>query len=174
MTGRREFLQTLSAGAAWMLPGLPLLAQDEKVIPFAGAPAPNAARRGMVWDELTSWMTPTEGVFAVQHYGVSEADPAVTKLEISGLVNQPLTLTMEQIKARARVEHTVTIECSGNAPVGPLIGNSKWAGTPLAPLLKEAGLKPEGIEVVFFGTDSGTEKIRDAEYKQNFARSLSV
>src|SRR5262245_25198403 len=174
MTGRREFIHGLTAGAALMLPSLPLLAQEDKMIPFAGGPAPNAARRGMVWDELTSWTTPTDGVFAVQHYGVPEGDPAVTRLEISCLVGKQLTLSMEQIKARPRVEHTVTIECSGNAPAGPLIGNSKWAGTPLAPLLKEAGLKPEGIEVVFFGTDSGTEKIRDAEYKQNFARSLSV
>lgn len=173
MTGRREFFHGLT-GAALTLQGGSLWAQDEKVIPFLGGPAANAPRRGMVWDELTSWMTPTDGVFAVQHYGVPEADLSNSKLAISGLVNKPLTLSMEQIKARPRVEHTVTIECSGNGPVGPLVGNSKWAGTPLAPILKEAGVKPEGIEVVFFGADSGTEKIRDADYKQNFARSLSL
>src|SRR5262245_10420083 len=150
MTGRRDFLNGMAAGAAVLLQGGMGWAQEEKVIPFAGAPAANAPRRGLVWDELTSWNTPTDGVFAVQHYGVPEGDPAVTKLEIGGLVDKPLTLTMDQIKARRRAEHTVTIECSGNAPAGPLIGNSKWAGTPLAPILKAAGLKPEGIEIVFF------------------------
>src|SRR5690349_6540649 len=134
MTGRRDFLNGLTtASAALMLQGGDLLAQDEKVIPFAGAPAANAPRRGMVWDELTSWNTPADGVFAVQHYGVPEGDPVTTKLEISGLLGKPLTLSIDQIKARPRVEHNFTIECSGNAPAGPLIGNSKWAGTPLAP-----------------------------------------
>lgn len=54
------------------------------------------------------------------------------------------------------------------------IGNARWTGTPLGPLLKECGLKPGGREVVFWGADEGKEKIRDAEYPQNFARSLSL
>ena len=33
------------------------------------------------------------------------------------------------------------------------IGNARWAGAPLAPILKEAGVKKEGIEVVFWGAD---------------------
>lgn len=34
------------------------------------------------------------------------------------------------------------------------IGNARWAGTPLAPILEEAGIQKEGREVVFFGADS--------------------
>jgi len=60
-----------------------------------------------------------------------------------------------------RVEHAVGFECSGNnnARGNPLVGNAKWAGTPLAPLLKEAGLKPTAREVVFFSFDKGTEDV---------------
>ena len=54
------------------------------------------------------------------------------------------------------------------------VANVKWTGTPLAPLLDECGIKPEGIEIVFFGSDQNIETIRDAEYQQNFARSLSL
>jgi len=54
------------------------------------------------------------------------------------------------------------------------VGNVKWTGTPLGPLLRECGLKRDGIEIVFFGADQKTEKIRDQEYSQNFARSLST
>src|SRR5436305_9018033 len=54
------------------------------------------------------------------------------------------------------------------------IGNVKWAGTPLAPLLKECGIAPEAVEFAFWGSDKKTEKIRDGSYEQNFARALSV
>ena len=108
------------------------------------------------------------------HYNTPEVDAAGWKLDIGGLVSKPRMITLEELKSRPKREHIVTLECSGNGPAVGLIGNAKWVGTPLAPILKEAGLHPEGIEVVFFAADSGTEKIRDAEYKQNFARSLSA
>jgi len=53
------------------------------------------------------------------------------------------------------------------------IGNVKWTGTPLGPLLKECGLLDRAVEIVFFGADEKIEKLRDKEYLQNFARSLS-
>ncbi|TIX52273.1 MAG: sulfite oxidase, partial [Mesorhizobium sp.] len=54
------------------------------------------------------------------------------------------------------------------------IGNARWAGTPLAPILEEAGVLENGIEVVFFGTDKGEVPIRDVKMQQNFARSMSL
>ena len=59
-----------------------------------------------------------------------------------------------------------TLECSGNNGTGldfatGFIGNARWAGTRLAPLLEEAGVLKEAIEVVFYGVDSGTLTIRD-------------
>ena len=33
------------------------------------------------------------------------------------------------------------------------VGNARWAGTPLAPLLERAGLLEAGTEVVFWGAD---------------------
>src|SRR5882724_9650196 len=72
MPGRREFLLGAAAGAAGWLRA----AEDEKVIPFVGTPAFNPARPNMIWDDLTQWNTPTDQVFAVQHYGVPEFDAA--------------------------------------------------------------------------------------------------
>ena len=57
------------------------------------------------------------------------------------------------------------MECSGNHTGLPfatgLIGNARWAGTPLAPVLEEAGLLKEAIEIVFYGIDGGMQTIRD-------------
>jgi DMSO/TMAO reductase YedYZ molybdopterin-dependent catalytic subunit len=99
------------------------------------------------------------------------------KLGIGGLVSKPQTFSLEDLKARPRQEYTATLECSGNGASERFmgaIGNAVWGGTPLALLLEECGSQPEGIEVVFFGVDQGTEKIRGGEYKQNFGRSLSI
>jgi DMSO/TMAO reductase YedYZ molybdopterin-dependent catalytic subunit len=70
-----------------------------------------------------------------------------------------------------------TLECGGNGN-GPgfmgAIGNMKWTGTPLGPLLREMGLVKRSKEVVFYGADEKVEKIRDKDYPQHFARSLPV
>jgi hypothetical protein len=69
------------------------------------------------------------------------------------------------------------LECSGNSGLTFFdagIGNAVWAGTPLAPLLEEAGVLEDGREVVFYGVDAGEETIGEQTVVQNFARSLSL
>ena len=87
-------------------------------------------------------------------------------MDITGLVARPQSLTLADMKARARHEVDFTLECSGNNGTGLAffiggIGNARWAGTPLAPLLEEAGVLEQGTEVIFWGADRGTVTIRD-------------
>ena len=51
-------------------------------------------------------------------------------------------------------------ECSGNGRgrVQGFASNGRWTGVPLRKLVKEAGLKSDGHEVVFFGADHGDEE----------------
>jgi DMSO/TMAO reductase YedYZ molybdopterin-dependent catalytic subunit len=153
--GRREFLGAAALGTAALAQGgLWAAVEGEKVIPFLVNPPANnnnnAPRAVLNWDQLTSWTTPEDQYFAVQHYNVPEIDPSAWKLEIAGLVSKPRSFSLQDLKARPRKEHILTIECSGNGPAGGLVANEKWTGTPLAPILKEAGIQPAGIEVVFF------------------------
>lgn len=53
------------------------------------------------------------------------------------------------------------------------VANQTWTGTPLLPILQEAGLLEEGIEVVFWGADTKEEEIRKKKFKVHFGRSLS-
>ena len=53
------------------------------------------------------------------------------------------------------------------------VGNARWAGTPLAPILEEAQVRGSGSEVDFFGTDAAEEQVRDVKVRGNFARSMS-
>ena len=129
------------------------------------------------WEQLKDWITPKEEVFQVQHYGVPEFDADKWRLEISGLVKKPRTLTLAELKARKRTTLTATLECSGNGSDSGFmgaIGNVRWTGARLAPLLEECSPLKRGIEAVFFGMDEKVEKIRDKEYAQHFARSLGI
>jgi DMSO/TMAO reductase YedYZ molybdopterin-dependent catalytic subunit len=143
-------------------------------IPFLD---PQPEGKMLKWETLEDWITPNQNVFAVSHYGTPQVQLENYSLEISGLVARPRTLTLHEIKKRRKKDVIATLECSGNSSspaFAGAIGNVRWTGTPLAPLLKEAEPRKRAIEAVFFGADEKIEKIRDKEYLQNFARSLSL
>jgi DMSO/TMAO reductase YedYZ molybdopterin-dependent catalytic subunit len=140
-------------------------------------PVPEVIKNQLVWEDLDSWVTPNDKFFSIAHYNRPAIDADAWKLEIDGLVKKPAILTLADIKKRPRQEVMFTVECSGNTGLPFFnggIGNARWAGTPLAPLLKEAGVFENGIEVVFWGADEGDITIRDMTFKQNFARSMSL
>ena len=187
---RRDVLQGLfAASVAFEFGGLPMvvLAQGELVVPFTDVPppaplAPGAPPPPVRFDprNLTNFIVSNDEFFAVSHYGVPTVDPAAYKLRITGLVERPIELSLADLKKRPRVEQAVGFECSGNnnARGNPLVGNARWAGAALAPILKEAGLKPAARELVFFSADKGAEEVThgrgNIKVEQHFARGLDV
>ncbi|MGI8643964.1 MAG: sulfite oxidase [Thermomicrobiales bacterium] len=153
----------------------------EEVIPWLDQPednpVPEVIVRQLKWEELNSWLTPPDQFFVIKHYDEPTLNARDWSLEISGLVSKPLTLTLADLQARARREVTFTLECSGNSafPFNKgLVGNATWAGTSLAALLVEAGVREEGIEVVFWGADAGEQTWRDVAITEQFARRMSL
>jgi len=117
-------------------------------------PVPEVIVRQLEWEKLDTWLTPPDEFFVIKHYNLPELSEEDWRLEISGLVAEPMTLSLADLQARERQEVTFTMECSGNSGLPFFtggIGNATWAGTPLAPLLEEAGVLEPGIEVVFLG-----------------------
>ena len=188
---RRTVLQGSAALAGMAaLGGLPLraraapVAAGETVIPWLDQPppfpfSPAPAATQLVWEELGGQRTPDEKFFTVAHFGMQIVREPGWRLDIGGLVGNPLSLNLADLRARPRREVEFTLECSGNhgAPfVTGLIGNTTWGGTPLAPLLREAGPLPRGIEVVFWGADGGPAPAGDplAPVVERFARSMSL
>ena len=153
-----------------------------EVIPWLDQPEPNpipdVIGRQLVWEQLDSWLTPPDQFFTIKHYNQPTLTEQDWQLEVGGLVEHPITLTLADLQARARDEVTFTLECSGNSafPFNKgLVGNATWVGAPLAPLLDEAGVRDGGIEVVFWGADSGQQTWREEiEVTEQFARSLSL
>ena len=180
---RRDALQKLSLSAMTIgfaqmsMPGFIFATQkeDEDLVPFLNMP--RSTRAMLDWETLDSWLTPQDQVFNVSHYNVPKIEAADYTLEISGLVEKPLKFKLSDLQALPKKEQLMTLECSGNGAGKGFMGavyNSKWTGTPLAPLLKEAGIKPEAKEIVFFGSDVKKEKIKDYDVEVRFGRSMSV
>ncbi len=142
-----------------------------EVIPWLDQPPPNPipANVGNLlrWESLETRLTPAQNFFFVNHYGTPTGlNEANWRVNIGGLVSRPRSLTLADLKARERHEIEFTLECSGNYGFeGGFftggIGNARWGGTRLAPLLESADIRDEGTEVVFWGADGGEETIRD-------------
>ncbi len=166
--------------STWFAQSASAQAGDE-ILPWLDQPAENPVPQVLTtplqWEEVDSWVTPNDKFFSIAHYNRPEIDEQAWQLEISGLVEQPMTLTLDDLKTWPRQELDFTIECSGNHGLPFLwggIGNARWAGISLASLLDEAGVLDDGREVAFWGADAGEETLWGQTVVQNFARSMSL
>ena len=162
--------------------------------PVTGDPAPDDSgryyheelslafrNRGMPLEALRYARTPTGLHYLLTHFDIPAADASDWTLEIGGLVDQPLTLDLDAIKAMPAVTRLVTMECAGNGrarmhprPVSQpwlngAIGTAEWTGTLLSGVLEQAGLQSDTVDIVFTGADSGME----AGEMQYYQRSLT-
>ena len=185
--------RTLVQGGGAALAGLSVLrlagpahafprAQDAVVIPWLDQPEPNPVPevivRQLTWEELDSWITPEDQFFVIKHFDEPTLTEADYRLEIGGLVEQPMTLTLADLKARERQEVTFTLECSGNSAF-PF--NKGWWATPPGQELpsrhswRRRVWQEAGIEVVFWGADAGEQIWREEiTVTEQFARSMSL
>jgi sulfane dehydrogenase subunit SoxC len=128
-----------------------------------------ARNHGMPLEALRWDVTPIGLHYLLIHYDIPHVDPATWRLEVGGAVERPLTLTLDELRARPVVEVVATMECAGNgrAHVEPhvvsqpwlleAVGTARWRGTPVAGILFDAGLRDEAVEVLFTGLDRGIE-----------------
>jgi hypothetical protein len=78
------------------------------------------------------------------------------RLRVHGMVERELTLTYEALIARPLVERDITLACVSNPVGGEYIGNARWLGTPLADVLREAGVDPAADQLVSRSVDGFT------------------
>ncbi len=184
---RRDVLRgTLAAAGLGMLGipewALPALAQGETVVPFTDAPPtfppPKGDARQYDVRTIDGPFTPPDRFFTTQHYGHPVVEPATFRLKVTGLVNRPLSLSLDELRALGSTDLVAGFECSGNRrPLQGLSGNGRWTGVPLKAVLDRAGLKAQVRELVFFGADRGPEEIEFRTQKfsleQQYGRSLT-
>ena len=136
---------------------------------------------------LSEFITPTEQHYVRSHFAVPQVDIAAWTLQVRGAVGQPLTLTLEQLRALPKVSKVVTLECAGNGRVflNPAVGGvqwergavstAEWTGVRLADLLAKAGVATDATRVAFEGIDKGEVKNTPLPAGPiSFHRSLSL
>jgi DMSO/TMAO reductase YedYZ molybdopterin-dependent catalytic subunit len=185
---RRDILKGGLAAAAGLsvlgLPewALPALAQGETVVPFTDMPEnfptnQGTDRRIIDVRKIDGPLTPKDQFFTTQHYGHPVVDPATFTLKVTGLVDRPMSLSLDDLRKMGQTDIVFGFECSGNRkPLQGLSSNGRWTGVPLKTVLEKAGLKPLAREIVFFGADHGEEEVefRTLKFKvdQQFGRSM--
>ena len=186
-TSRRTILKGSLAMAGLGIAGLPewalpLLAQGDMLVPFTDIPEnvrweTPPDRRLLDVRTIDGVFTPADKFATTQHYGHPDVDAATFKLKVTGLVNTPKALSLDDLKKLGSTDLVAGFECSGNrGPLQGLSSNGKWTGVPLKTVLGAAGLTAAARDVVFFGADHGEEEVewRTQKYKvdYHFGRSL--
>ncbi len=107
-----------------------------------------------------SWLTPNERFFVRSHLSTPRIEAADWRLEVTGLVREPLSLSLRDLDALPQTRAVHVLECAGNgrglfrlpATSGTqwemgAVGNAAWGGVRLALVLQRAGVAPEAKHV---------------------------
>ena len=152
-------------------PGAPTTAVGERS-PFVQpkrAPVGDVAGTTLApLQDLAGSITPADLHFARIHSGIPTIDPATHTLLIHGLVDRPMSFSVDDIKRFPAVTEIRFIECSGNGRVAyrmprpdmtpqqvdGMTSQSEWTGVPLSLLLRETGVKSGAKWFLAEGGDS--------------------
>lgn len=111
-------------------------------------------------DSLLPEITPNEDFYEVSKNIIDPTvDASTWRLEISGLVERPVALTLEELRDLPAKDVIITLECISNPVGGNLMSNARWKGVPLRHLLEMAGVKPAVIDIAFYAVEGYSESI---------------
>lgn len=137
---------------------------------------------GMPLEALRYDITPIGMHYVLIHFDAPYVEERAWRLAIDGRVSKKLSLSLDDIRSRPRVTLPVTMECAGNGRARMMprprsqpwldeaVGTGEWMGTPLAPILQEAGIDSDAVDVLFAGLDRGEQ----GEIEQWYERALPV
>ncbi|MBX3069027.1 MAG: molybdopterin-dependent oxidoreductase [Thermomicrobiales bacterium] len=111
-------------------------------------------------ERITAVLTPIP-----DFYNVSKNlfDPEVGAegwtLKITGMVDNEIELTYDQIVERSTATNITTLCCISNDLNGSLISTAQWTGIPLAELLTEAGIQAGAVDLKFHAADDYEDSV---------------
>lgn len=106
---------------------------------------------------ISSYITPNDSFYEIDTaLSPPHVDPADWSLDITGMVDNPYTLTWDELMAMPLEQHDITLACVSNPVGGPLVGNATWLGVPLTTLLERAQVQPGADQFVGKSVDDWT------------------
>ena len=142
-------------------------APEEQLQRRMGRPATASSSRTPI-EQLQGIITPADLHFERHHAGVPAIDPNEYELLIHGMVDRPMTFTLDDLKRFPAESRLCFVECSGNggatyrnaapesAPgqIDGLLSTSEWTGVLLSTLLREVGVSPDASWLLAEGGDA--------------------
>ena len=138
---------------------------------------------GILLEALRHDVTPAGLHYLLNHFDVPYVpDAEQWRVAVSGEVQRPLELSVEEIRQMPARTLRVTLECSGNGrgsftpryPSMPwlveAVGTAEWTGTPLRNVLEHAGLADSATEIAFIGADRGFDRGHEHAYGRSLKR----
>lgn len=108
-------------------------------------------------DGLDPWVTPNGEFYRIDTaLRVPRIDAATWQMSVTGMVDNPFTLTYDDLLSMGLEEHYVTLACVSNEVGGELVDNARWRGVPLPRLLERAGVQEAATQVVGRSVDGFT------------------
>jgi DMSO/TMAO reductase YedYZ molybdopterin-dependent catalytic subunit len=121
------------------------------------------------WRYYRDDLTPNDAFFVRWHlqFLPTTIDLRTWRLKVSGHVERPLELSMDDLRRMPAASVVAVTQCAGNSrslfepPVqggqwgNGAMGNARWAGVPLRDLLSRAGVRAGAVDVTFAGLDRG-------------------
>jgi DMSO/TMAO reductase YedYZ molybdopterin-dependent catalytic subunit len=152
------------------LEGSPQPATTEAPLPSVDTESTSGPAASPSQEELSARIEPAPGTRAEltsneSFYRIDinttppEIDATEWRLQLEGLVDNPMTLTIEDIINRRAVTQVVTMQCISNPIGGDLTSTSRWTGTPLVELLEDAGLRAGAEELYIESADGFYESV---------------
>lgn len=131
----------------------------EQIAPESSRVRARRRIRHLLPAQLTDRLTPVDRLFETSSLGIPELEAAVWSLEITGLVETPVSLSLAELKRFPKRIAEAAFVCSGN-PMKPTVplrraANVRWGGVGLDDLLEQARVRPEASLVWSYGLDHG-------------------
>ncbi|MGH7573513.1 MAG: molybdopterin-dependent oxidoreductase [Longimicrobiales bacterium] len=124
-------------------------------------PLPNAGARVQPVEGTRPELKPLEDHYRID---INTSPPVVDgdrwRLQISGLVERPVELSVADLRDRFEPTHQfITLACISNRIAGDLIGTTRWTGVSLGRLLEDVGLRPEATHLHIRSVDGFDEVV---------------
>lgn len=133
-------------------------ARTEIRLPSATTPAPPLpADATFAIDGLTPLLTPFDRFYVTDvQFPAPRVRPSTWRLRITGMVDAPYELSLEDLLALELVEIDATLVCVHNPVGGPRIGSARWLGVPVDALLHRARPHADADQLVARAVDGFT------------------
>jgi DMSO/TMAO reductase YedYZ molybdopterin-dependent catalytic subunit len=165
--GRRGFIQATSIGGLALLAagvgrilfstGRATASQQSEVTVNPGTANVPAAAAFTDVEGLTPLVVPNADFYRIDTaIVVPRVDLDGWSLAFSGMVNNPYSITFDELMELPMVERYVTLSCVSNEVGGELVGNARWLGVPLTALLDRAGVQAGADQLVARSVDDFT------------------